>query len=87
MDNLEEKLTSIELIREGLSKDVKKWQAFCSKVAKAVELDSTTAEMLTTGDFAHDAILMRAEQLVKQEASSKDLVVLYGTLEMICTIT
>ena len=41
---------------------------FTKRLSKAVNLDSGTAEILS-GDFAHDAILTRAEQLAKNEVS------------------
>ena len=41
-------------------------KAFCKRLGKSVYLDSGVAEMLS-GDFAHDAILLKVEQLVKQE--------------------
>lgn len=57
---------ALEVVQEGLTRDMDKCQAFTRKVAKALALDRSTAEILT-GDFAHDAVLMRAEQLVKME--------------------
>lgn len=41
-------------------------KAFCKRLSKAVQLDSGVAEMLS-GDFAHDAVLLKIEQLMKQE--------------------
>lgn len=55
-----------KVIREGLARDLDKWREFGRKVAKAVQLERGVAEILS-GDFAHDAILMKAEQLAKQE--------------------
>ena len=41
-------------------------QEFYQRLSRALKLDSATARVLT-GDFARDAILIRAEQLAKQE--------------------
>lgn len=41
-------------------------KAFTKRLSRAVNLDTGTAEILS-GDFAHDAILTKAEQLAKQE--------------------
>ena len=57
---------ALEVVREGLARDVDKCTEFTHKVGKALGLDRGTAEILT-GDFAHDAIIMRAEQLAKME--------------------
>ena len=43
-----------------------KEREFQKKLSRALRLDSATAEVLA-GDFAHDAILVRAERLAKQE--------------------
>lgn len=43
-----------------------KEKEFHKKLSRTLRLDSATAEILA-GDFAHDAILVRAEQLAKQE--------------------
>lgn len=57
---------ALEVVREGLARDLDKSSAFTRKVAKALALDRATAEILV-GDFAHDAIVMKAEQLAKLE--------------------
>lgn len=66
VSRLEEELDALVLQRDGLMRDLEKSQEFSRKVAKAVELDRDTSEILA-GDFAHDAILMKAQQLVKHE--------------------
>ena len=63
---LEAEVEALDLVREGLSNDLEKCRGFYKKMAKAVKLESGTAQILS-GDFALDAILMRAEQLAKRE--------------------
>lgn len=63
---MEGEVGALEVVREGLTRDLEKSSAFTRKVAKALALDRGTAEILT-GDFAHDAIVMKAEQLAKLE--------------------
>ena len=47
-------------------------KAFCKRLGKSVHLDSGVAEMLS-GDFVHDAIVLKVEQLVKQEVCEMKL--------------
>ena len=49
-------------------------KAFCKRLGKSVHLDSGVAEMLS-GDFAHDAIVLKVEQLAKQEVCEMKLLV------------
>ena len=62
-------MASLTVVRDGLTEDLEKCRRFSRKVSKAVALDDGTAAILTDGDFAHDAVLMKAEQLVKLEVS------------------
>lgn len=64
---LEGAVSSLEVVRDGLTQDLDKCRVFSKKVAQAVALERETAEILATGDFAHDAIIMKAQQLVKLE--------------------
>ncbi len=41
-------------------------KSFHKRLAKALQLDRATAEILS-GDFAEEALLVKAEQLAKQE--------------------
>lgn len=67
LKKLRGELSAVEVVREGLAQDLDKSRQFCRKVARAVRLESGMAEILSSGDFAHDAILMKAEQLAKLE--------------------
>ena len=62
-------MSGLEVVRDGLAQDLDKCRVFSKQVARAVGLEKETAEILATGDFAHDAIIMRAEQLIKLEVS------------------
>ena len=69
---LEGEVSSLEGVREGMERDMERWQVFGRKLARAVQLEKGTAQILTSGsDFAHDAILMKAEQLAKLEVGSR----------------
>lgn len=68
LHKLEGEVGALEVVREGLTRDLEKSHTFSKKVAKALALDRGTAEILA-GDFAQDAILMKAEQLAKQEVT------------------
>ncbi len=41
-------------------------KSFHKRLAKALQLDSATADIIA-GDFAEDALLLKAEQLAKRE--------------------
>ena len=43
-------------------------KVFQKKLAKALQLDTATAQILS-GEFAEEAILVKADQLAKQEVS------------------
>ena len=45
------------------------YEAFVKKLATAIKLDTNMAQILS-GEFIHDALLQRAEQLAKQEVTS-----------------
>lgn len=67
---LEGELAALEGARERMERDLEKCQVFSQKVARAVQLERGTAQILSSSsDFAHDAILMKAEQLAKLEVS------------------
>lgn len=57
-------------------------KAFCKRLGKSVHLDSGVAEMLS-GDFAHDAIILKVEQLMKQEVCEMKL--MQSTYFSICS--
>ena len=63
---LEGELLTQTLVKEGLERTTEKEQQFHQRLSKALKLDSTTAQVLS-GDFARDAILVRAEQMTKHE--------------------
>ncbi|XP_064403759.1 coiled-coil domain-containing protein 170-like isoform X3 [Halichondria panicea] len=63
------KKVSEDILTEGVTRELEKHKAFIRRLTKAVNLDSGTAEILS-GDFAHDAILTKAEQLTKHETQS-----------------
>ena len=63
---LEGELLTQTLAKEGLERDTEKEQQFHKRLSKALKLDSATAQVVT-GDFARDAILVRAEQMTKHE--------------------
>ena len=67
VERLEGELEASEVVKEGLKRDLERSRAFCKKVGRAVGMEQETETILAAGDFAHDAILMKAEQLVKQE--------------------
>ena len=68
---LEGEVSGLEVVREGMERDLEKCRSFSRKLARVVQLEKGTAEILTsTSDFAHDAILMKAEQLAKLEVSA-----------------
>ena len=67
-----------------MERDLDKCHVFSRKLARAVDLDRGTAEILTSGsDFAHDAILMKAEQLAKLEVG-RDLFLYYHQAHCQC---
>ncbi len=69
---LEGEVVGLEVVRDGLSRDLDKCHTFSRKVTRVLALDRGTAQILATGgDFAHDAILLKAEQLVKLEVREK----------------
>ena len=70
VSKLEEETAANELVKEGLTNDLEKCRGFYRKVARALKLDNATTEILA-GDFAYDAILMKAEQLAKHEVIEK----------------
>ena len=63
---LEGELLTQTLAKEGLERDMEKEQQFHQRLSKALKFDSTTAQVVT-GDFARDAILVRAEQMTKHD--------------------
>lgn len=67
LSKMEGEVASLTVVCDGLTEDLEKCHRFSRKVSKAVALDTGTAAILNDGDFAHDAILMKAEQLVKLE--------------------
>ncbi|CAI8052223.1 Coiled-coil domain-containing protein 170 [Geodia barretti] len=66
---LEGELLTQTLAKEGLERDMEKEQQFHQRLSKALKFDSTTAQVVT-GDFARDAILVRAEQMTKHETQT-----------------
>ena len=64
---LEGELDAAELVQSALRKDLDKSRIFCKMVGRVVGLERETEVILAAGDFAHDAILMKAEQLAKHE--------------------
>ncbi len=67
VERLEGELEAAEVVKDGLKRDLNKSQAFCKKMGRAVGMEQETEAILVAGDFAHDAILMKTEQLAKQE--------------------
>ena len=63
---LEGELATQSVVKEGLERGTERENQFYQKLSRALKLDSTTAQVLT-GDFARDAILVRAEQIAKHE--------------------
>jgi len=47
-------------------------KSFYRKLAKSLQLDAGTAEILS-GEFAEEAILVKAEQLTRHEVSNKSI--------------
>ena len=47
-------------------------KSFYRKLAKSLQLDAGTAEILS-GEFAEEAILVKAEQLTRHEVSDKSI--------------
>jgi len=69
VERLEGELEATEVVKDGLHRDLEKARTFCKKVGRAVGVEQETEAILVAGDFAYDAILMKAEQLAKQEVS------------------
>ncbi len=68
---LEGEVAALQGAQEGMERDLEKCRVFSQKVARAVQLERGAAQILTSSsDFAHDAILMKAEQLAKLEVYS-----------------
>ena len=63
---LQGELVTQTLVKEGLERETEKEQQFHQRLSKALKLDSVTSQVLT-GDFARDAILVKAEQMAKHE--------------------
>lgn len=67
VEKLEGQLEATELVQDGLRQDLEKARTFCKKMGRTIGMEQETEDILAAGDFAHDAILMKAEQLVKHE--------------------
>ena len=67
VERLEGELEAAEVVKDGLQRDLERSRTFCKKIGRAVGMEQETEAILVAGDFAHDAILMKAEQLAKQE--------------------
>jgi chromosome segregation ATPase len=64
--DLLEQLNNMEILEKKVYRQDEKYKSFIRKCASVLRLEATTAAILA-GDFAEDAILLKAEQLCKSE--------------------
>ncbi|KAL5463555.1 hypothetical protein EMCRGX_G032460 [Ephydatia muelleri] len=65
----EAEAASLHVVNKGLRQDVERHQPFVAKLAKALQLDTGAAEILS-GEFAEEAVLSKISQLANHETQA-----------------